>query len=131
MTDDTLASAHANLYEALNTMLTGDAVPVQAAWSTRDDVTYAGPFGGFTTGGDAVAQEFARSAAMRLGGRIEVTDVHMVEGSDMGYTTCTEHGIDHVINGEVVSITHRATNVFRLEPDGWKLVHHHTDPSSG
>ncbi len=130
MTDDTLASAHDNLYAALNVMLTGDPAPVQAAWSTSDDVTYAGPFGGFIKGRDAVADEFARSAAMNLDGRIEVTDVHMVEGPDLGYTTCTEHGIDHVINGQLVNITHRATNVFRREPGGWKLVHHHTDHSS-
>ncbi|CAB4851949.1 unannotated protein [freshwater metagenome] len=130
MADDTLASAHDRLYEALNVMLTGDPAPVQALWSTHDDVTYAGPFGGFITGSAAVTAEFARSAAIRLGGRIEVSDVHMVEGTDMGYTACTEHGLDHVINGESVSLTHRATNIFRREPQGWTLVHHHTDASS-
>ena len=130
MYDDTLASAHDNLYAALNIMLTGDPEPVQAVWSTMDDITYAGPFGGFITGHTAVVDEFARSAAMRLSGRIDVTDVHLVETSDMGYTTCTEHGIDHLINGERVNLTHRATNVFRRETQGWRLVHHHPDASS-
>lgn len=129
MTEATLACAHDALYDALNVMLTGDPAPVQAVWSILEDASYAGPFGGFITGGTAVAEEFARSAAMRLGGRIEVTDVVMIEGVDMGYTACTEHGIDHVINGQSVNLTHRATNVFRREPDGWKLVHHHTDRS--
>ena len=54
MYNDTLASAHDNLYAALNTMLTGDPEPVQAVWSTHDDITYAGPFGGFITGRTAV-----------------------------------------------------------------------------
>ncbi|MEI6365212.1 MAG: nuclear transport factor 2 family protein [Actinomycetes bacterium] len=129
MTDAPLASAHEALYDALNVMLTGDAGPIQAVWSTGDDASYAGPFGGFITGGAAVAQEFGRSAAMHLGGRIEDTDVIFVEGADLGYTVCVEHGIDHVINGEKVNLTHRATNIFRREPHGWRLVHHHTDPS--
>jgi len=130
MIEVTLGSAHDGLYRALNIMLTGDPAPIQAVWSTREDASYAGPFGGFITGGAAVAEEFARSAAMRLGGRIEVTDVVMIEGADMGYTVCTEHGIDHVIDGQKASLMHRATNIFRREPDGWKLVHHHTDHSS-
>lgn len=129
MTDAPLASAHAALYDALNVMLTGDAGPIQAVWSTGEDASYAGPFGGFIRGGTAVAQEFGRSAAMLLGGRIEVTDVIMVESADMGYTVCVEHGIDHVINGEKVNLTHRATNIFRRESQGWRLLHHHTDPS--
>jgi len=47
----------------------------------------------------------------------------------MGYTVCTEHGIDHVIDGALVNLTHRATNGFRREDDGWRLVLHHTDAS--
>jgi ketosteroid isomerase-like protein len=30
-----------------------------------------------------------------------------------------------------VNLTHRATNIFRQEPDGWRLAHHHTDALSG
>lgn len=129
MTNDTLAEAHDALYDALNVMLSGDPGPIQAVWSSQDDITYAGPFGGFITGRTPVAEEFARSAAMHLGGRIEVTDVIVVEGSDLGYSACTEHGIAHVIDGRTVDLTHRATNVFRREPEGWRLVHHHTDHS--
>ena len=64
---------------------------------------------------------------MRLGGRIDVTDVIMGEGSDLGYTFCIEHGIALLIDGQTVDLTHRATNIFRREPQGWQLVHHHTD----
>jgi ketosteroid isomerase-like protein len=98
-------------------------------WSPADDVTYAGPFGGFTSGRAAVVEAFETTAAMHLHGRIEVTDVAMVEAGDMGYTVCTEHGIDHVVDGQPVNLVHRATNIFRREADGWHLVHHHTDAS--
>jgi ketosteroid isomerase-like protein len=125
-----LTQAHEELYRALNVMLTGDAQPVVAVWSDAEDVTYAGPFGGFNTGNEAVKDSFRETAVLKLGGRIEISDVVIVETADMGYSVCTEHGIDHVINGESVNLTHRATNIFRREVSGWRLVHHHTDPSS-
>lgn len=127
MSTDTLAEPHDSLYDALNVMLTGDPGPIHDVWSRHDDVTDAGPFGGFITGRTAVADEFARQAALRLGGRIDVTDVIMGEGSDLGYTFCIEHGIALLIDGQTLDLTHRATNIFRREPQGWKLVHHHTD----
>jgi ketosteroid isomerase-like protein len=68
---------------------------------------------------------------MELQGRLEVSDVRMVESEAMGYTVCAEHGIDHIINGQTVNLTHRATNIFRQATDGWRLAHHHTDASSG
>jgi ketosteroid isomerase-like protein len=125
-----VADAHENLYGALNAMLAGDPGPILAVWASTDDITYAGPFGGFITGRSAVSDAFRDVATMGLGGRIEVADVRVVETGDMGYTVCTEHGIDHVIDGQVVNLTHRATNVFRREGEGWRMVHHHTDPSS-
>ena len=127
---DSVSQAHQELYRALNVMLSGDAAAVVAVWSERDDVTYAGPFGGFFVGNQAVTDAFRESAALMLHGRIEVSDVQIVETADMGYTVCTEHGIDHVFDGKSVSLTHRATNIFRREASGWRLVHHHTDLSS-
>jgi ketosteroid isomerase-like protein len=31
--------------------------------------------------------------------------------------------------GENIAIEQRVTNIYRREPDGWKVVHHHTDIS--
>lgn len=129
MPASTLESAHNDLYAALNLMLIGEFELIKAIWSTDYDASYLGPFGGFIIGSKAIIEEFERTAAVKLSGRIEVTDVIMVEGVDMGYTVCTEHGIDHVIDGKSLNLKHRATNIFRRETEGWKLVHHHTDRS--
>lgn len=126
----TLGEAHDDLYRSLNVMLEGDAGPVLAVWSNSDDVTYGGPFGGFVSGRDAVVEAFEASAAMVLGGSIEVSDVHMLEGTDVGYSVCIEHGNDHTIDGQPVNLVHRATNIFRKEGGSWRLVHHHTDGSA-
>lgn len=127
---DTLQGAHDDLYSALNVMLTGDPTPVLEVWSPADDVTYGGPFGGFVAGRAAVVKAFTDSADMNLQGSIEVSEVHLVEGSDLGYTACIEHGRDHIIDGQTVNLTHRATNIFRKEDGVWRLVHHHTDGSA-
>ena len=126
----TLGEAQDEFYRTLNVMLGGDAAPVLAVWSSSDDVTYGGPFGGFVSGRDAVVEAFEASADMGLGGSIEVSDVHVLEGADMGYSVCIEHGKDHAINGQPVSLVHRATNIFRKEDGSWRLTHHHTDGSA-
>lgn len=127
---DSLSQAHDQMYAALNTMLTGDAGPILDLWSDADDVTYGGPFGRFVAGRAGVVAAFEDSAARHLQGSIDVSDVHMVEGEDIGYTVCIEHGRDHVIDGKPANLTHRATNIFRREGDEWRLVHHHTDSSA-
>ena len=124
-----LQEAHNDLYAALNDMLAGNADPVLAVWSTADDISYAGPFGEFAHGRAPITALF--EGQRNLQGELVVTDVTMVEGIDLGYTTCIEHGSNHVIDGETVNLKHRATNIFRKEADGWHLVHHHTDSSAG
>ncbi len=125
-----LQQAHNDLYSALNDMLDGNAAPVLAVWSPADDVSYGGPFGEFAHGRAPITAIFEEVAKRNLQGEIVVTDVTTVEGTDIGYTTCIEHGNNHVIDGETVNLKHRATNIFRKETDGWHLVHHHTDSSA-
>ncbi|MFY9330115.1 MAG: nuclear transport factor 2 family protein [Candidatus Nanopelagicales bacterium] len=124
-----LKQAHDDLYTSLNIMLTGDAAPVLAVWSPADDISYAGPFGEFSLGRDAVVAEFETQAARHLQGELAVSKVQFVEGTDLGYSMCVEHGTNHIIDGQTVNLQHRATNIFRKEADGWHLVHHHTDSS--
>jgi len=125
-----LQQAHLELYAALNDMLAGKTDPILTVWSESDDTSYGGPFGEFAHGRAAITEIFQEVAQRNLQGEIVVTDVTTVEGSDLGYTTCIEHGNNHVMDGEIVSIKHRATNIFRKEDDGWHLVHHHTDSSA-
>jgi len=127
---DSLEQAHEDLYLALNEMLVGDAAPVLSIWSEADDISYGGPFGEFHHGRAVIKREFYNIAQRQLQGEIVASDVTMIEGVDLGYTTCFEHGRNHVIDGDVVNLKHRATNIFRKEPGGWKLVHHHTDSSA-
>jgi len=124
-----LRVANDQFYAALNAMFVGNLAPMNAIWSHRSDVTDMGPFGGRLTGWEAVGEEFKKEAGMKLGGRVVCTDLIVQVGADMGYTVCVEEGQNMSAEGKPVTVSHRATNVFRKESGQWKLVHHHTDIS--
>jgi ketosteroid isomerase-like protein len=124
-----LLAANDSFYAALNAMFTGNMTPMDSIWSHSDDVTDMGPFGGRLVGWDSVNAEFTKEANMKLGGKVVCNDLIVHAGTDMGYTVCTEAGENMSAKGKPVMVSHRATNVFRLENGKWKLVHHHTDLS--
>jgi ketosteroid isomerase-like protein len=47
---------------------------------------------------------------------------------DVAYTVGTER-FEGKVGGETISGEWRATNIYRHEDGGWKIVHHHTDAS--
>ena len=68
-------------------------------------------------------------AGLASGGHVELRDQHIqVLGDDVAYEVGVEHG-QAKLAGENIAIEQRVTNIYRREPDGWKVVHHHTDIS--
>lgn len=130
LSDDLLRAVNDSLYAALNAMFTGDTALLYSIWSHADDVTLMGPFGGRLTGWEAVGKEFKKIADMKLGGKIFCRDSHIYAGTDVGYVICVEEGENRSPEGKPVMVSHRATNIFRLEGGQWKLIHHHTDIST-
>lgn len=128
--DQGLREANERLYSGLNDMFEGNIDTLINLWSHSDEVTQMGPFGGRLTGWDAVYEEFKKTADMRLGGKIACEDLHVFAGNEMGYTICVEVGENTDAEGNVIKVSHRATNIFKLENGEWKLVHHHTDIST-
>jgi len=125
-----LRAANDQFYAALNAMLIGNLEPTNTIWSHGKDVTDMGPFGGRLEGWDAVGAEFKKEAGMKLGGKVVYKDLLVHAGTDMGYTVCTEEGENMRADGKPVLVRFRATNIFRLENNQWKMIHHHTDLSS-
>ncbi len=116
-------------YSALNQMFVGNVEPMNAVWSHESDVSQLGPFGGRLVGWDAVGAEWKRESGLKLGGKVAAEHVQVVAGVCMGYTVTEEVGENMTADGKSVKVRFRATNVFRKERGGWKLVHHHTDVS--
>lgn len=123
---EALRQANDGFYAALNEMFTGNIEPMKAVWSHADDVTYMGPDGKFTVGWNKVFSDWQSQAALKLGGQIQVEQVHATIGQDLATVECREIG-ENYVNGKPTEVSLRATNTFRKENGQWKMIGHHTD----
>ena len=87
-----VSAATDGFYAALNAACGGDAAPMRAVWSARDDVTLMGPFGGCLVGRDAVLGQFEELVDMGMTGHIGPVDVRVVQGVDVAYAPGRSRG---------------------------------------
>ena len=120
--------AVAQFYTALNALFTGDMKLMNDVWSHAADVTYMGPAGGFQIGWKNVGEELSRQAAMKLGGKIEPSDIHVIAiGGAVAIVSNYEKGENLDATGKKIPVSIRATTTFRYEGGKWKMIGHHTD----
>lgn len=122
-----LEDATRSFYDALNTMLGGDAGPMLDLWSRADDITYMSPFGELLSGWEPVRASWQSQADARLGGHVGPEELHFFSADGLGVVVGFERGSVQV-NGEDTAVDIRATSTWRLEDGGWKMIGHHTDP---
>ena len=117
-------------YAALNRMLySGDAATVTAIWSGGQAGSTMHPIGGREVGRDQVLAAWKQAAPAFSDGKASATDVVVIPLSDdVAYTVGTER-FEGKVGGETFRGEWRATNIYRHEDGGWKIVHHHTDAS--
>ena len=114
-------------YSALNTMFKGELGPMKHIWSHAADVIYMGPGGGVQVGWPAVLAEWKKQAAMKLGGQVQPTDIHLVMNGDLAVVQDIEVCSNTNAAGQTSTISIRATNVFHKEGQEWLMISHHTD----
>jgi ketosteroid isomerase-like protein len=122
-----IEQAVGQFYSALNAMFTGDLGSMKDVWSHADDVTYMGPTGGFQVGWDQVLKTWEEQAAMKLGGKVEPTEMRITIGQDLAIVSNVETGENTNVAGKTEKVFIRATNLFRKEQGKWKMIGHHTD----
>jgi ketosteroid isomerase-like protein len=127
---DAVRAASEQFYDALDAMAKGDASAMAACWSHADDVTTMHPIGGREEGWEAVKDSWEGVASMSEGGEVTRTDQHIQVTGDLAYELCTESA-SMAIAGEQLSLSGRATNVYRKEKGQWNVVHHHADFHAG
>lgn len=125
--EEAVLAANDGFYAALNTMFTGDAGPMLAVWSHAEDVTYMGPTGEYDRGWEAVRANWEAQAALKLGGKVEASDMTVVAGENIAVISEYEVGENTNADGEVAKVKLRGTNIFRKEDGAWKMIGHHTD----
>ena len=115
---------------ALGELVNGNPKPLKEAFSHRDDVSLANPFGPPVRGWDEFALTMEGSASNYEDGEIVgfenvVKDVT----SELAYIVEMERYRARVGGGEGISpVTLRVTSIFRPEDGTWKVVHRHADP---
>ena len=128
-----LDDVRAQYHSALEAFAQGDPEPVARLWSKRDDVTLANPFGPPALGWDAVRETMERAASqLRDGEAFRVECISTYATPDLAYELQIERCRVKVGGADEATPTSlRATNVFRREDDGWRIVHRHADPITG
>jgi ketosteroid isomerase-like protein len=125
-----LTSAIEQSHLALGAILKGDPSVYQALYSRADDVTLGNPFGPYVRGRQKVEQTLAGAASnYRDGEVVEVELIARYVSESLACIVEVERGRAKVgAADEVAQVAVRVTSVFRLEREGWKLVHRHADP---
>jgi len=122
-----VTKANEAFYAALNEMFKGEMGPMEAVWSHAPDVTYLPPDGKFRLGWDAVKADWEAQAKMKLGGSVRPEGVHVVTGDRLAVVQNWEVGENKDAEGKPIEVKIRATNVYRKEDGGWKMISHHAD----
>ena len=120
-------TAHAGFYAALNQLFSGQVAPMIDVCSHGDDVTYMGPTGNYERGWNAVLKDWQGQAAMKLGGRVDASELQVVVGQNLAVVTNYETGENTNAQGKVERVRLRATNTFRKEGGRWRMIGHQTD----
>lgn len=128
--EDQVLEASNRFYEALNKLVNGDPGPMSDVWSHTSDVTTMHPLGGREVGWDEVWKVWSQASQAFSDGTVTVSDLLVKAAGGLAYTVGNEH-VEAKLAGNSITEDIRATNVYRLEEDGWKMVHHHTDAVPG
>jgi ketosteroid isomerase-like protein len=115
---------------ALDSMFTGDLLPLGEVWSHADDVTLMSPYGGRAVGWRAVHDQMLRESRAGMSGNVAYTDLLVRVGPDcrIAWTVGRIVGEGFRRNGLPVNLDVRATAIWRREGGHWRLVHLQTDP---
>src|SRR5437867_1443363 len=127
---DDLDAAIAQSHVALGEFAKGDPEPLKAAYSQREDVTLANPFGPPVRGWKNAAETMERAAMLyREGEVVGFDNVATYVTPDLAYIVEVERYRAKVGGGdEITPVVLRVTSIFRPEDGAWKIVHRHADP---
>ena len=108
----------------------GTPGPYKMVFSHRDDVSLANPFGPIVRGWQQVAATLERAASLYRDGEFAGWEgIAKYVTPELAYIVEVDR-LKAKIGGsiEFTPVALRATSVFRLENNAWKLVHRHADP---
>ena len=104
----------------------GDAEAMLSVWAEDDAVVCVHPGGECLQGREAVAESWRGMLAAQQGQglRVELEEVHAAQEGQLGIRTVRER----IFAGGRLAGVALATNVYRLEEGGWRMLMHHASP---
>ena len=117
-------------HRALGEIVKGDAEPLKALYSHRDDVSLANPFGPVVVGWAEAAQTMERAASRYRDGEVAgFESLAKFVTADLACIVEMER-YETKVGGadEASTVALRVTSVLRPEEGTWKIVHRHADP---
>ncbi len=126
--EDDIRATSIRFYSALNRMLNGETASMIEIWAHDPTVTTMHPIGDRQVGWDKVRQSWEQFAGIATGGEVRLRDQLITVAGEVAWERGVERGqVD--LAGERLTVEQRVTNIYHRRPDGWKIVHHHSDPS--
>jgi ketosteroid isomerase-like protein len=129
--EDELPAASDRFYAAVRAVLQGDARPMLAVWSHREDASYCDTRGEIVRGWPALEAYWMEAAAINAAASSRPSAsgqmVHSVVNGNLAYVVALEE-VRNAGGSNVMRA--RATFVYRWEADGvdeWRLLHRHAD----
>lgn len=124
ITEQVLA-ANRGFYDAIEAL---DLAAMEACWSSGAGVACVHPGGPWLRGWEEVGG--AWDAIMANTGYIEfeITEIEVTVNDPVAWVTCVERITSSAGEGGAAAAKAAATNMFVLEPSGWRMVLHHASP---
>jgi ketosteroid isomerase-like protein len=130
MSTSDIADVIEQYHQAVDEIVKGSADGFRRAYSRRDDVSLANPFGPPVRGREQVEQTLERAASQMRDGALTGTErIVTAVTAELAYIVEIERG--QTTFGDRDDITPyalRVTTIFRPEEGTWKVVHRHADP---
>jgi ketosteroid isomerase-like protein len=120
-----LREANEKFYRALETL---DLTAMERLWLHSSEVRCIHPGSEALLGWEAVRTAWSQIFANTRWMRVQPTDVRLQIIGEVGLVACAEN-ITATQDDDVGVAVAQATNVFRLTPDGWRMILHHASPA--
>jgi len=116
----------ARCHEALTHQSQGRPEPFLELWSHAEDVSVMAAVGGYEVGFEKVSALLSWASTVQSFDSWSADNIATAVGPDLALSVELEHYGQHV-DGETKEMTLRATQVYRREEAGWRIIHRHGD----
>jgi len=113
-------------HEAITQQSQGHPEPFLKLWSHADDVTIMAAIGGYQVGFQAVRALLTAASKTQKFDGWSAENLVTALADDLAFSVELEHYAQEA-DGEDKGMTLRATQIYRREGGGWKVVHRHGD----